>query len=72
MKLFSFIRPSVDSIIRDITLKVEQLHAVSEAHHIASEVHDAVAAERTKLAAALRSERDRAKAIAGKLTSLIS
>lgn len=70
--MFKFNRPSVDSIIRDITLKVEQLHAVSEAHHIASEVHDAVAVERAKLAVALRTERDRAKSIAGKLTSLIS
>lgn len=72
MKLFSFVRPTVNSIIKDIVQKVEQLHAVSEAHHAAADIHDAIIAERTKLAAELRSERDRAKAIAGKLTSLIS
>lgn len=61
-KLFS---PSVDSIIADITQKVEQLHAVAELHNAEIVAKQAIINE----AAA---EYDRAKAIAGKLTALVS
>lgn len=65
-------KPTVDSIIRDLTQKIENLHTVKEAKHAASVVHDAIAAEAQKAAEEARKERDRALAIAEKLTSLIS
>lgn len=67
-----FRKKSIDSIISNITEQVEQLHAVSDEHHEHAEVHDAIIAESTAQAQAHRKERDRAKGIAGRLTSLIS
>lgn len=63
---------TVDSIIADISAKVEKLHIVAEAHAEAEKIHNAVIAERTKLVAEARAEFARAKAIAAKLTALVS
>lgn len=68
----SFFTNTVESIVSDITGKIEKLHAVAEAKHIEAQAHDAVATERIKLASEARSVRDRAKTIAEKFTALIS
>lgn len=72
IKAFFTRKASVDGIISDIIDKVEQLHAVKDAKHAESAVHIAVAKERNQLAAVALAERNRALAIAEKLTGLIS
>lgn len=67
-----FTKQTVDTILADIVEKVESLHVVAEAHAAAAEVHDAVVAERQKLAAWARTEANRAKSIAEKLRALVS
>jgi hypothetical protein len=67
-----FSRKTVDSIIADITAKIEHLHVVAEAHAEAAKIHSEVIAERSKLIVEANTEFDRAKAIAGKLTALVS
>ena len=67
-----FFTKSVDNIIADITSKIEQLHLVADLKAREAEVHDAVVAERNKLAADARNEYARAKVIAGRLASLVS
>ena len=63
---------TVDSIIADISAKVEKLHIVAEAHAAAEVAHNEEVLLRQKLAAAARAEYTRAKAIAAKLTALVS
>lgn len=63
---------SVDSIIQDIMQKIEQLHAVKEAKHAEAVAHAAAVEELKKLQSAALQEKDRALAIAEKLTSLVS
>ena len=67
-----FSKLSINAIIADITAKIEQLHVVAEIHKGEAEVHDAIVAERTKLADFARKEEARAKAIAEKFASLVS
>lgn len=67
-----FFTKTVDSIVADIHAKIESLHALAEAHHVESEIHQIAAAEKVKLANWFARERDRARAIAEKLTSLVS
>jgi len=69
MGLFSH---TVDSIIADISAKVEKLHVVAEAHAEAVKIHNAEIAVRTRLVATANAEFARAKAIAAKLTALVS
>jgi hypothetical protein len=67
-----FSRKTVDSIIADITAKIEHLHVVAEAHAEAEKIHAAVIAERTKLAQDARAEFARAKTITAKFEALVS
>jgi hypothetical protein len=68
----SLFTKSIDSIIADITAKIEQLHIVAEYHKVAAEAHAAIVAERTKLANLALKEEARAKAIAAKFAALVS
>lgn len=74
--MFAFIRSffikSIDSIIADITLKIEHLHIVAELHNAETAVQAAIVAEAQKAQAFASLEYSRAKAIADKLTALIS
>ena len=65
-------KPSVDGIIADIVDKVEQLHAVKEAKALEAEAHAYAVEEYKKLQSAALQEKDRALAIAEKLTALVS
>lgn len=67
-----FFKHTVDSIIADISAKVEKLHIVAEAHAAAEVAHSAEASLRSKLAAEARAEYTRAKSIAAKFAALIS
>lgn len=71
MSFFNF-KKSVDSIVADITQKIEHLHVLAELHDAEAEVHNIAAAERAKLSAWFTSEAVRAKAIAHKLTALVT
>lgn len=74
--MFSFFRQffqkSVDSIIADITSKIDQLHIVSDVHAEAVKLHNAEIEVRARLGAAAARESARAKAIAEKLKALVS
>jgi hypothetical protein len=71
LKLFG-LAPSVDSIVADIAKKAAQLNVVAEAKKLEAEAHDAIVAEKTKLAALARTEIVRANNVASKLLTLIS
>lgn len=66
-----FFRETVDSIVSDIQNKIERLHVVAEAKRLEAEAHDAVVAERSKLASEARAVKVRAEAVAAKFASLI-
>jgi hypothetical protein len=68
-KLFS---PTVDSVISDITKKIEQLHAVAELHALEAQAKAKVIAEANVLKTFAEGEYSRAKVIAGKLAALVS
>jgi len=74
--MFAFIRSlftkSINSIIADITKKIEHLHIVAELHAAESVVQTAIAKEATAARLFADTEYSRAKSIAGKLTALIS
>lgn len=63
---------SVDSIVADITRKVQQLEAAVSHHNTQSDAHHASALASDELALAHASEAERANSIATKLTALIS
>lgn len=68
----SWFQSSVDSIIADISAKIEKLHIVAEAHAEAIVVHGVVISERQKLVAFAQAEYNRAQSIAAKFMALIS
>lgn len=68
--MFRF-RKSIDSIVADITQKIEHLHIVAEAHMTEAAVQNAIVDEATKAAAFAKAEYARAKGIAERLTNLI-
>lgn len=70
--MFNFLKKSVDSIIADIEVRIEQLHVVAEAHAEAVKVHQAEIEFRTRLVASAEAEYARAKTIANRFTDLIS
>ncbi len=63
---------TIDGLISDITNKVEQLHAVAELHAAEESVKAKIAADAKAAQAFAEKEYDRAKAIAAKLTALVS
>lgn len=67
-----FAKKTVDSIISDISTKVEQLHVVAAAKAEAEQIHLAEITLRNKLVAEARAEWTRAKSIAAKFEALIS
>ena len=69
MKLF---HKSVDSIVADIVKKIEDLHVVKELKHLESIAHAELVEKYQKLQSAALQEKDRALAIAEKLTALIN
>jgi hypothetical protein len=71
-KLLGIAAPSVDSIVADITKKAAQLNVVAEAKKLEAEAHDAIVAEKTKLAALARTEIARAESVAAKFRALIA
>lgn len=62
---------SIDSIISDITSKIDQLHVVAELHADAAKVQLAVEAEAAKLRVFAENEYARAKALAAKFEALV-
>lgn len=74
--MFSFLKSlfvkSVDSIIADITQKIEHLHIVAEAHAVEQAVQQKIIAEASAAKAFAEAEYSRAKTIASKLTALVS
>lgn len=68
MGLFS---KTIDSIISDITSKIEQLHIVAEAHATEANVQAAIEAEAAKLRVFAQNEYGRAKALAAKFEALV-
>lgn len=71
-RLFGIVKADIDSIISDITLKVEALHAVAAAHAEEQKVQADIIAEASKAKAFAESEFTRAKAIAERLTALVN
>lgn len=69
MNLF---KKTIDSLVADITAKVEHLHIVATAHELEAEVHYRVVDERQALAALATAEGERARRIAGKFAELLS
>jgi hypothetical protein len=72
IRAFFSSKTSVDSIISDIVNKVEQLHAVKEAKHAEAEAHAYAVEAFKQLQSAALQEKERALAIAEKLTALVS
>lgn len=70
-RLFSLFRPSVDSIIGDITKKIEKLKILADLKNAEANAHASVIVEKTRLAQAARAEKERALAIADKLKNLV-
>lgn len=68
----SFFTKSVDSIVADISDRVEQLHVVADAKALEAKLHDEEVAARTFLRDLATKEVARAKAIAAKFEALIS
>lgn len=62
---------SIDSIISDVTAKIEQLHVVAELHADAAKVQAEAEAQAAKLRAFAETEYARAKAIAAKFEALV-
>ena len=69
MGLFSGL--TIDSIIADITAKIEKLHLVAEVHAEAAKVQAEVEVAAGRARAFAESEYGRAKAIAAKFEALI-
>jgi hypothetical protein len=63
---------TVDSIIADISAKIEKLSVVAEAHALAAQLHRDVIDERQKLVNFANQEEARARSIAAKFKALIS
>lgn len=70
--MFAFFRKSVDSIIADISAKIDDLEAAVGFHNTQSAAHHAAAQASDELALAAASEADRANRIAGKLKDLLA
>jgi hypothetical protein len=74
--MFTFIKnlfkKTTDSIVADISAKIEALHVVAAAHAEAEKLHNEEIALRTRLAAEASAEYARAKSIATKFKELIS
>jgi hypothetical protein len=70
--MIRLLRPTVDSIIANITRQVNQLHDAANRHHNESLAHSAEADRRAALATVEGAERDRARSIANKLKDLIT
>lgn len=74
--MFSFFKSlftkTVDSIIADISAKIESLHVVAEAKATAAALHEDEIALRTRLKADAIAEYDRAKRIASKFAEFIN
>lgn len=68
----SFFMKTIDSIIEDITKKIEQLHAVAAVHAEVSRLNSEAIAKSTELRDFAESEYARAKAIAAKFEALVS
>jgi len=71
-KLVGRTEASVDSIIADITKRIESLHIVAEAHSEAAKVHNEAKALSTRLETEAIAEFNRAKSIAAKFEALVS
>ena len=70
-KLVGRAEASVDSIIADITKRIESLHVVAEAHAAAAKLHQDEIEFRSKLVATAGAEYARAKSIAAKFEALV-
>lgn len=69
---FKLFPKSVDSIVKNIVQKIEQLHAVKEMKHFEAEAHAELVEKYQKLRSEALQEKERALAIAEKLTNLIN
>ena len=67
----SIFKNTIESIVSDITSKVEKLHALAELKEKEAVVHDTIVVERRRLAAEAREIVARAKAVAEKFAALI-
>lgn len=72
MSSFFGFKRTVDGVIADIIQKIEDLHIVHEIHNADAEVHSAIVTERSKLYTKAVADAQRAKAIAEKLTALVT
>lgn len=67
-----FFKKTVDSILADITAKIESLHIVADAHTLAASGHAMEIEYRTKLKADAEAEAKRARNVAAKFLDLVS
>jgi hypothetical protein len=72
MSLFSKVELTVESIVKDIQVKVAQLHIVAEAKGLEAKAHDEVVAVRQELSKVATEVAAKAKSIAAKFEALIS
>ena len=68
----SFFSRELHQILGDITQKIEELHAHADAKLQEFEQHNAIAADALAAASAAKQVEEKARAIAGKFTALIS
>lgn len=63
---------TIDSILADITTKIEQLHSAADAHEVRAEKNDVKISLHTELRDVAASEALRARKIAAKFQELVS
>ena len=63
---------SVDHVIADIIGKIEHLHVIEDAKRLEADAHAKLANEYDAMSEAAHNEADRAKAIAEKMSALVS